>query len=441
MHAGQGAYYIRAMTDRNQLWLILIIEFACLGAISMLGDLRTHVFEFLLLFGAASAAFLFALHRLRTTPLGLLALMSFALLLRLPALTTVPSLSDDVWRYLHDGRAQLAGINPYLHPPANSATASVRKSDFARINHPELPTIYPPFAQLTFALSAALGASLWSWKLILLLFDLGTAALLFLYCRQVRAPVLGAALYAWHPLIIVEFAGSAHMDPVAFTPLVAALLLLALGQRLPAGLALGAAIAGKLLPAAYLPLLFRRNRGGFLTAAALTVFTLYLLYGLAQGLPVAGSLSTFAENWRSNASLYLLLERLVPGHVARGIALALALVTIGWLAWRRTPETHALLSATLALLLLSPVVHPWYVAWLVPLLVIRHAAATTLMVRPDYVARAALAWSFTCVAVYTVLPVYARTGSWNVPSWALWLEYLPVFALLSAGWIRARVSW
>ena len=63
-----------------------------------------------------------------------------------------PMLSDDVYRYVWDGRVQLEGVHPYRYAPVDPALGTLRDAHvFPRINHPEVPTIYPPLAQSLFA--------------------------------------------------------------------------------------------------------------------------------------------------------------------------------------------------------------------------------------------------------------------------------------------------
>src|SRR5688572_1384749 len=46
----------------------------------------------------------------------LLAIFAFAILFNVALLPTMPSLSDDMYRYIWDGRVQGNGINPYRFP-------------------------------------------------------------------------------------------------------------------------------------------------------------------------------------------------------------------------------------------------------------------------------------------------------------------------------------
>ena len=49
-----------------------------------------------------------------------------ALVARLALAVHPPALSDDVYRYVWDGRVQAAGINPYRFPPQSPALAQLR---------------------------------------------------------------------------------------------------------------------------------------------------------------------------------------------------------------------------------------------------------------------------------------------------------------------------
>jgi hypothetical protein len=82
-----------------------------------------------------------------------------------------------------------------------------------------------------------------------------------------------------------------------------------------------------------------------------------------------------------------------------------------------------------AALLVSPVVHPWYVIWLLPaLLFVPHPAWW--------------AWSLLVVMAYIPLPQFRAGGPW-VESWTVKVaEYLPVLVLLplQIWWERRTVS-
>ncbi|MBI4543739.1 MAG: hypothetical protein HY703_00915 [Gemmatimonadetes bacterium] len=408
----------------------LTIELAAFLTLAQLGDLAWRVPAFLALSALAAIGYAAGLAALRRRPVRLAVILLAGLVLRAPLLPTTPSLSDDVWRYLHDGRMQLAGVNPYRYAPADPATVPFRGPEHAHINHPTLPTIYPPAAQLAFLAAAALGASVPGWKLLLLLAELALALALAALLRARGLPVRRVALYAWHPLPVIEVAGSAHLEPLALAPLFFALALAAAARHSRAAALLGLAAAARYFAAPIAPFLDRRHplRAASLAAAALAA--LYLPYLPGAGRAVLGSLGTYARTWEFNPAGHLALAALLGSAAAAralaGILLALLLV---WL-WRRgTRAEDAGFSMILALLLVSPVVHPWYLLWLLPFLPLRE-------VRRDGTTLAAWAWTLTVLLSYTVLGEYRRSGVWEVPGWAALFEYTPVLGLL--GWSAVR---
>src|SRR5258705_2225855 len=82
-----------------------------------------------------------------------------AILLRLLALSAPVFLSDDINRYIWDGRVQAAGINPYRYIPTDPDLARLREPlIFPNINRNNYaPTIYPPVAQMLFLAATRFG--------------------------------------------------------------------------------------------------------------------------------------------------------------------------------------------------------------------------------------------------------------------------------------------
>lgn len=404
---------------RQRLVALVVVVGVELVALTYLAiDVNFTVSALLVAYAIAFAAYLAALLIIRRTPPPLWLGVGLALLLRLPWIPTTPRLSDDVWRYLHDGRAQLAGVSPYRFPPAAPEAAEFGGPERRLINHPELLTVYPPAAQLTFLVAAVLGANLMAWKVVVLVFELVLAAGIVNVLRTRGVQPGAVAAYLLHPLPVIEFAGNAHMDAVAIAALILTLAFALEGRRVAAGAALAFTIASKYLAA---PLLafgaraLREARARFVIACAGTAILLYLPYRNASPL---GSLGTFARTFEFNGSIYEIATAVMPPLVARGM-LAAALVMILVVLWRTGAGVErAAFVWVAAALLASPIVHPWYVTWLIPFLAWRRAPW-------------ALVWSGTVVLAYTVLPRWHEEGIWELPRWVPWVEYVPVFALIA----------
>ena len=278
-------------------------------ALASAGDLRAAPERFLAWAALAAVAFAVGSVALvrstvtRRTRLGVLWVGAIGF--RLVLLPTVPSLSDDVWRYLWDGHVAAAGIDPFLHAPEAPELRSLRNGVWERVNHREVPTIYPPAAQLAFRIATGLGG-LGAWKGMVLAFDLATlAAIVRVLGRSGRDPTLAVA-YAWNPLVVIELAGNAHVDALAVAASAWAIALLGEGrERWALGL-LTVGIAAKVFPIVLLPLVVLRTRDPRSYAVPIAVGALLALPYLEAGarIVLSGGLATYAAHWEFNAPIF-----------------------------------------------------------------------------------------------------------------------------------------
>ncbi|HEX5760304.1 MAG TPA: hypothetical protein VF121_14040, partial [Thermoanaerobaculia bacterium] len=148
-----------------------------------------------------------------------------ALLLRLLLLPLAPSLSDDVLRYLWDGRVAAAGRNPYALPPAAAELAPLRDELWRALPHRHVPTVYPPLALAAFSIAARTPFPLALWKGAAAAGDLAACALLLALARRLGVPAGRTVWYAWNPLVALETAGMGHVDGLGVAACVAAVLL------------------------------------------------------------------------------------------------------------------------------------------------------------------------------------------------------------------------
>ncbi len=232
------------------------------------GDLRWRVPEFLLGFFLLTILYLISGYvTLRfERHLGLNVILSFAVLFRLILLFSPPSLSDDLFRYVWEGRLQTCGVNPYQFPPEAPELVPSRDEIWRLVNNKNASAIHPPLIQFSNFLVSSLSGSIGGFKLAALFFD-GMVIYLVLKILNLRQEdAARIILYAWNPLIVVEIAGSGHHDA-----LVAGLVLLAAWfsltrRELPAVMALGGSILAKIYPLMLIPFFLRRIRWSFRNA-------------------------------------------------------------------------------------------------------------------------------------------------------------------------------
>lgn len=354
----------RAATTLEPVALAVLLVFVA-TLLGHLPDWREQLGRFQALMLVAFAAYALALlrrARWRVLPRGGAFVVLVALAMRAAVFPATPSLSDDVYRYAWEGRVLASGENPWRHAPADSSLAHLRDTDvYPRVNHPELSAIYPPLAEAGFALVSRAWFSLIAFKLWVLLHDLALCALLAWWCARRGGSAWDAIAYAWNPLVVAEYAGGAHHDPTGIVWLVAAL---AWAERRPAASAFAAltSVMVKLVALPALPFVARawpvRVRWFALVVLAGSLAGYLLLTGGADS-----GLRAFAQHWRHNESLFGWFAAAWGDHRARLIAGALAACVVVLALIRRLETVAAVRLVLRSGLLLSPVLHPWYLGW------------------------------------------------------------------------------
>jgi hypothetical protein len=387
-----------------------------------LGDLYVHARGFVALFAVASVAYgaaaLAVVRRPAVEPRVLIGVLAAALLFRAILLPAAPTLSTDVYRYAWDGRLALAGVSPYRHPPDAPELAAFRDAVlYPRLNHKDWLTVYPPGAQLLFAATAWLRpGSIVPFKALAAVLDLATLALLVGWLRAVGRPVVWALLYAWHPLVVVELAGTAHVDAAILATSVAALWAAARGRERWAGALVGLGALVKLYPALLIAAVIRHHPLGAAVACAFVVLAGYAVY-LPEGTAVLGSLSRYVADEEWNPGIRGVLDRVLAplGGEGRLAARVLPLAALGAVALaaagvlRHRPGAERARLVVGAWLLLTPSLFPWYPVWSVPIL----AAAP------------AWPWLYLSCAVALTYLVYAEPV-WRIPAWVVAAQFAPL---------------
>ena len=366
------------------LWALglALIALQLVGAAAQRGEAIRLTVAVILIQGVV---YLLAVRRVRrgaSTPLAVV--LGVAATLRLILLFLPPYLSDDIFRYLWDGRVQGAGINPYLYIPNDPALAGLRDAAvWPHINRGDYaPTIYPPAAQALFFLITRLARSVVGMKAAWVTFEGVTAWALVALLDGAGLSRARLLIFAWCPLGVWEIAGSGHLD-AAMTAFVAlALLAQARGRDGLAGAALALATLVKFFPLVIAPALWRRGDGRAPVCFAAVAAGLYLPY-LGAGSKVFGFLGGYSheEGLSSGAGFWLVhLVSRATGWVAPPLAyVALTGLVLGVVALvlvlSRDPGKAipgALALAAVAMIALSPN-HPWYFVWLTPFLCFRPA--------------------------------------------------------------------
>ena len=241
--------------------------------------------------------------------------------LRLPS-----GADDDIHRYVWDGRLQRLGYNPYLVVASDPAAKGLHTPETRNMNNPDLPSPYPAGAQLFFRAVTAIHESTFALKVAFVVCDL---AIVLVLLDVLRGRGQGAHLvlaFAWNPLLALEVAGSGHIDIVGALLLVLSAAALGRRWRAIAAVAVGLAVAVKLLAIVLLPLYWKRIR---IRDAALAAAVVGLLYApfFNHGRIPTGSLGTYVQSFRFNGPVFAALDQVAPPQLLAALAVLAGLVT------------------------------------------------------------------------------------------------------------------
>jgi len=380
---------------------------------------------------------------------GCVWIATVAIVPRLLFVTQGPALSEDLFRYRWEGRVQEAGLNPYLHTPIDPETAFLRDETSPRVPGWNVRAGYGPLWEvlerqaLRLAAWAAPGSIprqlLWM-KAPSLIGDLCVIALLLALLGRHGLPWPRVLVWAWCPLTWVEFWGEGHMDSLVVALVIAALVAARRERWAWAGVLLTAGGLIKWWPFLLLPILAAHGVGRWsglrwrVLFAGLPLATLaawpYATLSSELVSRNAAFMTGFLGGWRNNDSLFAVIWYLSGenGDAAKRVSLGLLGLLVVLACLWRAPLERVVLGFVAGMLLISANVHPWYMAWMAPLLAIEPSLA-------------GFVWVALMPLAYAVLTRYRATGVWQGSTGWRWLIYVPVFATFFTTWaLRRRIG-
>jgi alpha-1,6-mannosyltransferase len=279
-----------------------------------------------------------------------------------------PLLSQDVFSYIAYARMGVEhSLNPYTHTPFDIAGDPV----FGFAGSKNAVSVYGPvFTLLTYPLAPlGVAGAFWVLKVVTAACSFGIVLLVW---RRAKDPVWAALFVGANPLVLVHVVGGAHNEALVMLLVAAGLYWVAAGVGVKAS-------AGIVLP--FLVLGSRNWRRAL--AWSVAVLALVALVGLvAFGSHALDALSFLNSNqertsrWSLPYKTAQLFGAVLPGgrldyRTPVRVVYALAFgVTALWLllrTWRGADPVRMAAWATLALLVASAWLVPWYALWLLPL--------------------------------------------------------------------------
>ncbi len=417
--------------------------FACLATLLMLlscvasGWTDENAFpagHFILLFAfqwALCMALLLLVPRSFPANRKVLFIFTLALLCRLALLPHDPS--DDVNRYLWEGRVLAHGISPYHHAPDDPLMNFLAENDpfHGKINHPHITAAYPPLMVALFSLVGSARYHPLAIKGILMLFDMGTMVFLAFLLTYRNLDLRWLILYGLNPVILWAFAGEGHFDVIQCFLLTGAISFF--DRKKWGWMFLLAGLSIQVKYVSVLALFFLLNRENLRWAwipvvAAILPYGIFLwVFGNESTLGMFAGITRFSENFAFNGSVHGLLRVIFGGiEPATTTCKVLLAVLLGWgifhfhparnNRYRNDPVAGCFYSLG-CVIVLAPTVHFWYISWVIPFLVLRPSRPWLML-------------SLSTAFYFVTYGIYYHTGEWRLPVWAYLCQWLPFYGLL-----------
>ncbi|MBV9213015.1 MAG: DUF2029 domain-containing protein [Actinobacteria bacterium] len=377
--AARGSNLVLATAGGSPGWLLGPLRFAGTSAAS--GPLAGPLFYA----GMAAALALYAVAVCRSHDLPARAWVGAIVALHVLFLLAPPLLSQDVFSYIAYARLGAThGLDPYTHTPLAIAGDPV----FRYAGSHGARSVYGPvFTLLTYPLAGlGVAGAFWLLKVAAAAASLGVVALVWRAARLLgRDPAPAAAFVGLNPLLLVHAVAGAHNETMVVLVTTAGIVTFLSGRR-AAGAAVAAAASGiKASGAIVAPYLVLASRPRARMALLAAVLAGVVVAGIAlagfgtHALDAVGIISSNqgrTSRWSFPYKTAQLLGAVLPGgrldyrDPVRAVYAAGLAVTVAWTlvrTWRGDDALRMAGWATLAVLVASAWLVPWYILWLLPL--------------------------------------------------------------------------
>lgn len=397
--------------------------------------------DFLILLAAFSSVFtLYAIQIIKIELPSLKWLIISAMALRLIFLFSEPTLSDDIYRFIWDGRLWQAGINPFSHLPdyfinSDIHIAGIDSNLYEKLNSKHYFSVYPPVNQLIFYLSTIFDVENMWISIILIRISIITAEIISFFTiirilDRLKLPKKRLAIYALNPLVIIELSGNLHFEAWLITFLLISFLMFLKNKITLSAIFMALAIASKLWPLMFLPLFFGKMNTYRLIKYYIICFVALILTFIplfeAQLLNnLFRSIDLYFQKFEFNASFFYIARYI--GFQWKGfdlvqiigpVSAVITFIAILELALKSKNKPASNLPFTMLMafsiyLFLGTTIHPWYLT--LPI-------ALSLFTNYRFI----LLWSYLAVLSYFA---YSQ-ADWQESYLLLSIEYILVFLFL-----------
>ena len=362
-----------------------------------------------------------------------------SLLLRVILIFSIPMLSDDVYRFIWDGRLLAAGYNPFHEVPEfymdlSNPIPGISTELYENLNYTIYHTMYPSVPQFTAWVSVLIGGDSIFWnvvvmKIFIITAEVGSMYLMLMLLKDFDLKSGRLLLYSLNPLVIMELSGNLHHEAFLIFFILLSVVLWRKNRIVMSAGAFALAIASKLLPLIFLPLFAIRYQ----VTGVLKFYLWILLFSIILFLPFldSGLLNAMKESgwlyfqrFEFNGSVYYLVRE--AGYMVKGYNIIesagrwmavfsfLSILTYSWISGRRKVNMMELLMwIWLIYLVFTTTLHPWYI---IPLI--------AFSIFTNY--RFPILWSYLIFLTYFGY----SNDSYSEPIILILVEYLLVYGFM-----------
>ncbi len=403
---------------------ILIVPILLATKIHLVNN--NYVLNYSILWIISSSFYLISIYLLKKISLDnyqLLFLILLSALTQLSFINFEPIGSDDIYRYMWDGKVQVNGINPYLYKPIDKELNELHSNILpTKMNFKEMRTVYFPLSQWLFYVGYKIsGENFWAYKILIFISIITTIFLLYKILLKLKLENKRLLFFILSPLIYFQFSLDGHLDAYGLPLLISSLYFYINGKKLISAVFLGLSFSVKPIAVVLIPIFFL-NENSFSDKIKFLIVNLFSF--LIQFIPYVFSSNPFeaffifSKNWMYNGFIFTTINSFFHNNqLSRLITWLLLLISLLPIYFSKIELIKKIYFAITLMIIFSPVVHPWYLIWVLVLIPLVDLTSGFYLVS---------AISLTSITIY----IYKMTGVWKDFYLVQMIEFIPTILLM-----------
>ncbi len=350
-------------------------------------------------------------------------LIVLSVLTQLSFLNYEPIGSDDIYRYMWDGKVQANNINPYSYKPIDKELNELHSNILpSKMNFKEMKTIYFPLSQWLFYVGFKIsGENFWGYKFLIFISIIISIVLLYKILVHLNMEKKRLLFFILSPLIYFQFSIDGHLDAFGLPLLISSLYFYLKDKKFYSAFFLGLSFSIKPVAIVLIPLFFLNEKSiadkfKFLIVTIFTFLIQFTPYIFSSN-PFEAFI-IFSKNWMFNGFIFTTINSIIHNNqLARLITWICLIISLLPIYFGKIELIKKFYFAILLMIIFSPVIHPWYLSWLLIFIPFTNFWSGIYLVS---------AVSLTSITIL----VYKMTGNWKDYYVVQMIEFIPTIVLM-----------